>query len=644
MCRKSELSTAILYESKDGLYMLKARLFIATISMVSFVFQPLAYGQTQENWAAEALKKYVKQNQKMGQNMTVKEFWEKNKRSLHPEWQKQFFPSVNIQKDERLPQMEVITIKGPNGNDTARLLVTLANNKTISIEFLGGQEKYVRINNQAISYNDFYYGNGMYEKMIEDSVVKQESTRVKELALKSSIVPSYQLFVKMTSRERAEYFLNVRHVLQAAGEVNNRAFESSNKEESASFIDLVLEKAYAANVPKNWVGKKCIVGGYVGNYTRDKDGTYCDHTQALKNFAGMNALNNLTQNNTSKSSYDNSCGTGSLRCQPFVYGFERGHGQTCVKIDRRAASYQQATRTCDKASPLRQESLAADTEAMIKTLLSKENKEAAPYFKDGAVVSEEKYNELMGTVVKDFNLFIDEAIGTCADSKNLNGTTNFGEKYQGDACSVLKNRKLAFEEGFARLKGKYDKPTPTPAPPPPIAERECKKEGDPCEVKPGGGRGRCDQELNCVAVVPLPVAPREVECGPQMERAPAANADGKINCVGRAAALPKPETKKKKDRDSGFDCSIICPLGVLAIFGAAAYYFTRSKQVNTPGTYIPPVPGPLPGPPPQPTPVTPVPPITPIVPIIPTLPIPAPAVSETPPGASPGGPTGVGTR
>lgn len=631
--------------------MLKARLFVATISLVSFVFQPVAYGQTQENWAAEALKKFVKQNQKLGQNITVKEFWEKNKRTLHPEWQKQFFPSVNIQKDERLPQMEVITIKGPNGKDTARLLITLANNKTVSIEFLGGQEKYVRINNQAISYDDFYYGNGLYNKMIEDSVVKQEGERVKALALKSSIVPSYQLFVKMTPRERAEYFLNVRHVLQAAGEVNNRAFESSNKEESASFTDLLIEKAYAANVPKNWVGKKCIVAGYVGNYTKDKDGTYCDHTQALKNFAGMNALNNLTQNNTSKSSYDNSCGTGSLRCQPFVYGFERGNGSTCVKIDRRAGSYQQASRTCDSASPLRQDSLVKDTEAMIKTLLSKENKEAEAFFKDGKVVTEEKYNELMNTVVKDFNLFIDEAIGTCADSKNLDGTTNFGEKYQGDACSVLKNRKLAFEEGFAKLKGKYDKPTPTPAPPlppTPIAERECKKEGDPCTLKPPGeGRGRCDQELNCVPVVPPPapvVITDDCTDRPMMERAPAADRNGKIGCIGRAAALPKSEPTKKKDRDSGFSCGILCGLAVFAIGGLATWYLTRSKQVNKPGTYIPPVPGPLPAPPPQPGPITPVPPITPIVPIIPILPTPNPAGSETPPTATPGGPSGVGTR
>ncbi len=616
--------------------MLKARLFVATISMVSMVLQPLAYGQTQENWAAQALKQYVRQNQKLGKPVTVKEFWDKNKATLHPEWQKKFFPSINLQKDERLPQMEVISVKGPAGRNTARLVITLASKKTISVEFLGGQEKYVRINNQNISYADFYSGEGMMSKLSEDSVVRAEASRVQNQALKNSMVPSYQLFKKMTAQERAEYFVNLRHVIQAASEVTNQAFEASSEKESASFVKLFLEQANAQNIPKNWVGKKCIVAGYVGTYVKDTTGTYCDSTRAIKNFAALNALKGLTQNKVSASVYDKSCGAGNLRCNPFVYGYDRGSGSTCVKIDRQAgSSYQQATRTCDNASPLRKGSLVSDTEAMIKTLLGKENKDADAFFKDGKVVSEEKYNELMGTVVQDFNTFIDEAIGTCGDSKNLDGTTNFGEKYQGDACSVLKNRKLAFEEGFGLLKGKYDKPSPTPAPAP-IADGET-----PCKM-PDGSRG-VKRGADCVSIVPDSVSEGEKTCGPQME--PAADANGKMGCRARSSDVAdgKDEKTKRKKKDSGFDCDVICPLLVLGLFAYAAHASTESKQVNKPVDFIPPVPpGVLPGPPPQPTPITPVPEI------IPTLPPPAPAVptgSENGTVPAPeGGATGNGVR
>lgn len=649
---------------KEGSNMLKAHVFVATISAVSMVLQPVAYGQAQKNWAAQALKQYVRQNQRGGKSVTVREFWNKNKAKMHPDWQKKFFPAVNLQKDERLPRMDVISVKGPGGTSSARLILTLANKKTISVEFLGGESKFARVNGQNISYEDFYHGEGLMQKLTHDPVIKAESQRIKKMALKSSIVPSYALFRNMTAQERADYFLNLRIVVQAAGEVTNRAFERAARGESASFIQLLLEKAYANNLPQSWVGKRCIIAGYVGNYVQDREGStkgdiYCDHTKAISNFAALTAMSGLTPNKTSESVYNGSCSSGSLRCNPFVYGFDRGSGSTCVKIDRHSSSYQQATRTCDKASPLRPESLAADSEAMIKTLLGKENKAADTYFKDGKVISEEKYNELMNTVVKDFDTFISEAIGICGDAKNLSGNTNFGEKNQGDACTVLKNRKLAFEEGFGLLKGKYEKPTPVPAPPvtqPPIAdEGQCKTaDGSPgfydskCRcLKPGEGEagpteapevknGKCTP---AVAVVPAPVPVKKDDCSNRPQMDVAADRNGKMDCVPRSADLGggKVAGKDRNDR-SEFDCSIICPVLVGGLFLFAAYKFTKSNQHNNPGTYVPPVPGPLPAPPPQPTPITEVPAI------VPTLPIPNPAGSETPSTATPSPTTGVGTR
>ncbi len=642
--------------------MLNVRILIATISLVSMVFQPVAYGQAQENWAAQALKQFVQQNQKAGKPLTVKQYWDKNKAVMDPEWQKKFFPAVNIQKDERLPQMEVIRIKGANGQESARLVMTLANKKTISIEMMGGQEKYARINNQIISYNDFYYGDGLVEKLIEDSVVKAESQKIKKMALNSSIVPSYELFVKMTPRERAEYFLNLRMVLQAAEEVTNRAVEASNKNtEAASWIDLLIEKAYALeNSSKKWIGQRCIIAGYVGNYTQDTEGSrkgdiYCSSTKAVSNFAGMNALNGLTQNKTSPTVYaGGSCGSGSLPCQPFL--FQGLSGPACFKINRQESSTKQATRSCDGASPLRADSLAKDTEAFIKQRLKVEEKEGASYFKDGKVISQEKYDELMNTVVQDFNLFINDAIGTCRDSKNLDGTTNFGEKYQGDACAILKERKLAFAKGFESLKGQYENPIPTPAPivqQPPIAEEgQCKTaSGKPgfydhkCAcLEPGTGEAGIPgkpkvENGKCIAItpVPLPVATADTsKCGPQM--APAPDKDGQIKCYPIAASREVAVEKRKKD--SGFDCSIICPLAVGALFLYGAYALTKSGQKNKPGKYVPPAPGPLPVPPPQPTPYTPPPPIA----VIPSLPEPTPIASETPSTATPGQPANGGVR
>lgn len=625
------------------------RIGFVAFSLVSLALQPVAFGQTQEKWANKAIQDFVKQNKRGTKRITVKEFWEQNKTKLNPHWQKEFFPAINIEKDEMLPEMDLVTVKGPGGQETLRLVLTLANKKTVSIEFLGGQEKFARINNQVISYQDFYEGTGFMEKITQDPVVQQQARAVQQKAARASILPSYALYSSLTGREKAEYFANVRFLIEAADQVVQEAsgVANSQKKESASFIQLLLEKAYANNTPRSWLGKGCIVGGYVGKYIQDRGGDtkgsiYCSHTEAIENFANTNASKGMTQNRVSGSVYDNSCGSGNLRCNPFVYGYDRGHGSLCVRVDRRADSFQRATQTCDNASPLRRNSLASDTEAMIKTLLGKENKSSAEFFKDGKVISEEKYNELKNSVVKEFDLFINEALATCGANKD--GTTRFGEKNQGGACKSLYERKLAFMEGFELLKGKYDKPTPTPAPPvtvPPIAN-----EPDPCrgmppekaaELKNSDGSPRCPG-----AVVPPPPVATKPDCNPMMtpDRAPAADSKGEMNCVPRAAPIGGTDGGKK-DRErkkGGFDCSFICPLGVMALFGFAAYKFTRSKQTNKPMDYTPPTPPPVLPPAPQPPSVTPVPPISPI------LPAPAPTGGETAPSAQPGGPSGMGTR
>jgi hypothetical protein len=672
-------------EVKEGSNMLKAHLLVAYVSLFSMVLQPVAYGQAQKNWAAQALSQYVKDNQKLGRKITVKEFWEKNKSKLHPDWQRKLFPSIELQKNERLPQMDVITVKGPGGQNTARMVITLPNKKTVSVEILNGEGKFARINNQVVSYEDIYSGEKFYEKLAQDSVVQGEMARVENLALNSSMLPNYRTFVRMTPRERAVYFVNMRIVLQAAAEVNRRAFEASQKKESASFINLLLEKAYAAsNDPSNWVGKRCIVAGYVGTYTKDSSGhIFCDHEQALKAFEAKNTLNGRSSK-TSQSATDGSCGAGNLRCNPFVYGFQRSGGASlCVKIGS-APSFQQATRTCDSASPLRKESLASDTEAMIKTLLEKEGKNGDSYFKDGKVISEAKYKELTETVAKDFNTFIDDALNTCKDTKNIDGTTSFGEKFQGDACSVLRERKIAFDEGFKGLIGKYDTPTPTPAPvitqpvvspetqckiegtqkpgyydsecicieegkgiagangKPTIKDGKCvkvpvgKTEGEPCDLADGPEtRGKIQGGV-CVPLVPATVSAAPCNNDPQMTRSP--DSQGKMQCVPIAAAIQKTESRKPAGKKAEKDCGMICIVPLILLGGLAISSIMKSKQKNKPGEFIPNAPGPLPAAPPQPTPVVPVPPI------IPSLPIPNPAGSETSPSALPSPTIGTGTR
>lgn len=648
--------------------MQKARFFVVIVAIFSMVLQPLAYGQSQKNWAEQALKEYVSQNRKLGKSLTVKEFWEKNKSKFSPEWQQKFIPSIQMQKDERLPEMEVISVKGPNRNDRARVILTLANKKTISMEFIGTQDKFLSVNGQVVSYEEFYYGQPLIDKISQDPVIKAENDRIKKMALKASMIPSYEVFSKMTPRERAMYFINMRSVLQAAGRVNDLAFKNSQKKETGSILPLLLEKAFAgpeeyaqSRDPKQWIGKKCIVAGYVGEYVNDASGTYCSSDKAIQNFSTL-TKGPFKQNKVADSVLNHGCETGHIGCNPFTYGYERnGSGKSiCIKVERSAGSaFQSATKQCDSRSPLRQESLAADTEAMIKTLLSKENKELAEYFKPDGKISKAKYDELNDTVVKDFNTAIEQAIATCS---------GFGESGQGEACTTLINRKTAFNNAFEAMRNRIENQTPPITPP--QAETGCKNVGESCVVNTGSTSqpGKCNQNKKCEPLnrppcggfelpiaqeppttapatppppAPVPAPQERQRCGPAVAVETTSAVEAVQVSSSRAQELPK-DRRERKDKSSSWGAYLPWVLGGVIGLGAvwAGHKFIKSNQKNNPVGAIPSAPPPLPL---IPQPV----PIAAPQPISSTLPIPNPAVPtipETPVNAPAGGPSGQGVR
>ncbi len=604
---------------------MRGKWFLIGLSTFSLVFHPMAWGQQQQNWTAEALKQFVRENQKGNKPITAKQFWDKNKGYLHPYWQLKLNHGMQLQKNDKLPKMDVIQVKGPRGTQSARLMLT-QNGRTISMEYIGQNDKFVRINNTVISFQEFYSGQDMFKKLARDPYFAAEIKKLKQKSAKQSILPSYALFSKMTPRERAAYFVNLRLLIEASEKViHERVQKKYAAQESVSpYLEMILNRAYADKV---WLNEPCIVAGYVGKYIKDSTGTYCDHKEAISPFA--QSASGAVQKKVATKVYDNSCGHGQLRCNPFIFGFDRGQGSLCIKISRSpVAEFQKATATCDARSPLplgNKTVLAKNTEAMIKTLLQQEGKDANEFFKEGKVISKEKYQELENTVVKDFSNFIEEGIGICFGQGNID-VTKFGEKNQISACQTLYNRKLAFMEGFDNLKGKYeDPPLPAPAPPaeppaPPIA-------GPPCA--PGHVPG--PEGKGCVPeAVPAPIATSDVTgCGPMMDTS---YDNGKQICTPVAARLPSSSSTGRSSRDRDRDYSWLIPVvgGVIITAGLWAL-LKPSKAKHNPKPADPIAPPPLP--PVEPPPVQPdpgaVPPIT-SIPITPALP---PGAAETAPSA-----------
>jgi len=589
---------------------MRGRFFILGVSLVSMVLQPVAYGQQQANWAADALRVFVQQNHKGGKPLTVKEFWERQRRQLDPYWQRQFAPPMNLMGNEPMPKMDVITIKGPQGQDSARLMMSI-NGKTVSMEYLGGQEKFARINSVTISEKDFYGVEGMMEKLQDDPVFAAESKRVQDKALRADIMPSYETFKKMTPRERAVYFVNLRLVIEAAQKVleEDRAKEQAFNF-SSPYIEFLLEVAYANG--KVQKGDPCIVQGYVGVWQgKNKSDKYCSHEMGL-----IDAQNrNVNQTNVQRA-MARLCPTGQSPCNPFVYGFPaRTVGQTsegsCISYvntrGRPQTDFQNATRVCDSRMPLRTSDpglLAKDSQQMIASLLAVDgdkstiaNKIREYFAADGRVLSKEKYDEIKNSVAADFYQFIDAGIATCDKTSDGRGTP---DPNQGSACSVLRTRRLAFQSYIENLKYVEDPKGPTP----PIAG----------ETKPPCKEGEKEFEGKCVPTSVPPVAqtpaPGEDDC--KARGLVAQKHDDKVVCVPSAGKLPERNVAGREDRRRSVFPWLAAGLTAGIFIGLIALIRRGSKaRLSGPKPADPVAPVPLPPAPPPPGPVVPPPPLTP---------------------------------
>ncbi|MFN8792146.1 MAG: hypothetical protein ACK5Y2_11890 [Bdellovibrionales bacterium] len=610
---------------------MRGRLFILGVSLVSMVLQPVAYGQQQANWAAEALRVFVQQNQKGGKPLTVKEFWERQRGQIDPYWQRKLAPPMKLMGNEPMPKMDVITIKGPQGQDSARLMMNV-NGKTVSMEYLGGKEKFARINSVVISEQDFYGVEGMMEKLQDDPVFAAESKRVEQKALRADIMPSYEAYKSMTPKERAVYFVNLRLVVEAAQKVLD---EKREKEQASSFsvpyVEWLLEVAHAQ---RNVKGDPCIVQGYVGVWTgKNKNDKYCSQEMGM-----IHAQNSNVKQTRVQQTISSLCPKGQSPCNPFIYGFPAGG--SCIAYEntrgRPQTDFQRATSVCDSRMPLRQSNpalLAKDSQQMVASLLAAgEDKSAIAdkirtYFTaDGRVVSKEKYDEIKNTVVADFYQFIDAGIATCDLTSDGRGTP---DPNQGSACQVLRTRRLAFQSYIEQLKFVEDPKGPTP----PIVG----------ETKPPCKEGEKEHEGKCVPTAVPPVAqtptPGEDDCKARGLE-PSRN-DGKIECVPVAAALPTDRrVAGREDRRRGSAFPWLAAGLTAGIFIGLIALIRRGSKAK-PGGPIPaqPVaPVPLPPAPPPPGPaVPPPPPLTP--PPQPNLP------SETGPTPPPPfNPGGGGTR
>lgn len=374
---------------------------LVTMSLATMVFSPVALGQqakvNQEQMSKAQLEQIVQQLG-LTKSMTFGEFYKKNKEYYPPRVQKMVEQLLVNFKNEPMPQFTVGTTLNSKGETISTLRIN-GKDQMANIQFLGEPNKFVKFDNTNLTEEDIanfddmfaklYMGDSSHRKGYGDPLTSPKTMKkmtAKAVApAKFSGLPKItkENWKKMTPLQRAEFMMNMRLLWSGAQDVldakeaskatgtkgkktsslNGSPFENSLEKWNMFFA--MLDEANAADT-------KCVVAGYIGNYSAGKRCTY----PANVKVAGCN-----------------------FPCNPTIYGFDSSGKQFCLSS---ASELQTAThfrKGCDAKMPLTSVELplpaaSAKQDASRYQNVLEENKAKAKLDKD-VIPNTKKYLESM---------------------------------------------------------------------------------------------------------------------------------------------------------------------------------------------------------------------------------------------------------
>lgn len=574
-------------------------------ALFTMVMSPVAMGR-------EAQKITVKQLQAgleeagLNKQITVGEFYNKNKHLVPDRLRKEFEAFVSTYKNQMMPSFEVVSSKGSNGTDVASLRLTQGN-EVLTIQMLGEPDRYAKIQNtyvtevDVINFNDMFKrvlaGDEKYRKIYESAVgTGANATEGVYTGFPDLTVATWK---NMSQKDRAAYMINMRllwndarRVLIEAERKEKKGRKTSSLEPSAidqwdNFFAMLNPSAEAAGAVSKVLsaqktggvstlvkqgksssafvsGSNCLVAGYVSKYSATKcgiDGIYDSYK------AADGSTDPLVQ------SVNQACSSVGIACNPYVYGTPGGK-PICVSTTD--AIFQKATHydgRCDSQSRLgssvpflKDESIksgkrySAENMALSKEELDakyKEEQKANPKMVEDYLNGLLAYNKTSGvdfskpltdevlTAILKIKTNFDNDIGKARESCKEASKNKNNEKNFWGACDQLHRRFLNVAQFLEKTPGCKDGGKINEG----SLKCSCPKGG---EALPGTSCSAPQPPPMCPTPAPAPVTPPQPDCVPGGGPVQPASGDQTSN----------PDCVSKYPGATGLDAVCRCPGGV----------------------------------------------------------------------------------
>lgn len=435
---------------------------------------------------------------------TVDEIWTTTKYLFNEKDRDYLDRWVAYNGDQLMPKVDVVEEKDKSGDLQYRWMVQ-GPEGFVTLTFIGEDQKFIKINDKVFSKMEIFEQIPVVTALADQKFSKKAEALNEALVKVKAPRLITSDWIKMTPEQRAEYLIEVRKTLMASVDV----LEGDGKKTAQNYLKKyelwlseVVKTADAKVAQENGM---CVVAGYVGKYMNGphisengnvvKSGLHCSVTHAqiitkkdekIFDYESSNKVDEAdyeknikdiyspTRNEFGK--YNSQCNTGSVSCNPYIFGMSRENNGKPICIQMSGSSYSTATATCDAKSPLGDE---ANTKAMIQSMMkATEGSNSLAQFlncKEKCKIAAADLDKLRKEILEPFNIYIDGALRVCEkDQKKY-------DKLQDSACTTLKKRQGLLKTYINSLKPETvpDVNTPVVAKPPEPAIIQPKPNGKP---------------------------------------------------------------------------------------------------------------------------------------------------------------------
>lgn len=398
-------------------------------SLFTLVMAPVAQGAEVRNFNTAQVQSALDQAG-LNKQITVGEFYAKNKYLFPERIQKEIEPVMTRFKNQMMPQFEVVTSKGPSGDEIPTIRVSQGHD-LINLQMFGEAAKFVKFQNTNLTEIDIINFGDMFTKVLAGDErfrkdVEAQSQSKKETTGYPAVTSD--TWKKMSQNDRAAYIVNMRLLWNDARLVlieEQKKNNSKGKARKTSAIDGLIQKwdallalispeVEAADAVKKappatskmsappgalikapvkagdgsnaYVsGSNCLVAGYVSSYT----GSKCGVENRFNSYKSESKDGSIVIDELVKAANDE-CATRNegIACNPFVYGTPGGKA-ACV--DPKKPDFQIATHyngPCESQS-----SLGSKVDFLADEDLKNSKRYESPNMKLSMAELEAKYKE-----------------------------------------------------------------------------------------------------------------------------------------------------------------------------------------------------------------------------------------------------------